>query len=411
MNNLTSEDKKEIIKQCYEYAKEEIEKSYEDNSFFHNWDHTLNVYKAVKELGENTQNVTDDQVFLLQIAALFHDLTACSKTEGHENESAVKACAFFKKFDIPKEDQNTIKRLILATQLGHDPIDILEEIIKDADLSHLKNENYLQTSFLNLYKELTKNRDISPMDWVKECIVFFDEKQFYTDYARDNYNKGKEVNRNKLVDLLKQDFNTLKKMENAIVPAKKKKKKKKTSKAKSTKGVETLFRTELRNHLTLSRIADDKANTLISVNSIILSIVLSTLFPKLDKNPYLTSPTMILLVFSIVTIVISILSTLPRTTHGTLNRTDVLNKRGNLVFFGNFHKMDIEDFEWGINELKNDDEFLYNTLTRDLYYLGKVLNKKYTYLRIGYLIFVSGLIISSISFTIALYSNFGAVNL
>ncbi len=406
MNIVTSGDKKEILKKCYEYAKEEIEKSYADNSFFHNWEHTLNVYNAVKEIGENTKGVSEDQIFDLQVAALFHDLTACSKTEGHESDSADKADYFFKNTDLSEQDQITIRRLILATKLEHDPIDILEEVIKDADLSHLKNENYLQTSFLNLYKEMKKKKDISPMDWVKECILFFDEKKYYTDYAKDKFNAAKENNRKKLVELLKQDLDTDKKMENAIVPSKKKKKKKKNTKSGSTKGMETLFRTELRNHLTLSRIADDKANTLISVNSIILSIVLSTLFPKLDKNPYLTSPTMILLIFSIVTIIISILSTLPRTTHGTLTRTDVLNKRGNLVFFGNFHKMDIEDFEWGIKELKNDDEFLYNTLTRDLYYLGKVLSKKYTYLRIGYLIFVSGLIISSISFTIALYSNF-----
>ena len=186
----------------------------------------------------------------------------------------------------------------------------------------------------------------------------------------------------------------------------KKKKKKKEAKEKPDKGIETLFRVNLRNHVNLSRIADDKANTLISVNGIIISIVLSTLFPKLDNNQFLMWPALTLVTFSIITIVICIVSTIPRTTHGFVSKDDILNKRGNLTFFGNFHKMGISDFEWGIGELMKDRDYLYNTMSRDLYYLGVVLNKKYTYLRWGYIIFVTGLILSCLFFVLGLTSNY-----
>jgi hypothetical protein len=162
-----------------------------------------------------------------------------------------------------------------------------------------------------------------------------------------------------------------------------------------------MFRVALRNHLNLSKIADNKANTLISVNAIIISIVLSTLFPKMDNNPYLIYPGLTIIIFSIITILISILSTIPKTSHGVLSREEVLNKEGNLIFFGNFHKMPLDDYEWSIGELMKDRDYLYKSLTRDLYFLGKVLNRKYMLLRYSYYIFMIGLIASIVMFSVS----------
>ena len=59
---------------------------------------------------------------------------------------------------------------------------------------------------------------------------------------------------------------------------------KKNKNAVPERGVETMFRVALKNHMTLSNIADTKANILLSVNAIIMSLALSTLLPVLD-NP------------------------------------------------------------------------------------------------------------------------------
>lgn len=186
---------------------------------------------------------------------------------------------------------------------------------------------------------------------------------------------------------------------------KKKKKKKKPTKADSPlKGVETMYKVALRNHVNLSQIADNKVNTLISVNAIIISIVLSALFPKLDSNPFLFYPGMSILLFTIITIIISILSTIPNVNKGLITRKEVLEKKGNLLFFGNFFKMSQADYEWSMNELMNDKDYLYNSLTRDLNFLGKVLNKKYTLLRYAYFVFVIGLISSIFIFVFSISS-------
>jgi hypothetical protein len=63
--------------------------------------------------------------------------------------------------------------------------------------------------------------------------------------------------------------------------------------------------------------------------------------------------------------------------------------------------MKLEEYEWAIKELVKDKEYIYSSLTKDLYFLGLVLNRKYNLLRWTYTIFVIGIIISVIAFGIA----------
>ena len=169
------------------------------------------------------------------------------------------------------------------------------------------------------------------------------------------------------------------------------------------RGIQTLFRVTLKNHLTLSDIADTKANILLSVNAIIISVALSNLIPKLDNpsNAYLIYPTLIFITFSVISMVLAVLATRPNVTSGKFSKEDVTNKKVNLLFFGNFHKMQLDDYEWAIKELVKDNQYIYSSLTKDLYFLGLVLNRKYKILRITYTFFIVGIVISVIAFGIA----------
>ena len=93
--------------------------------------------------------------------------------------------------------------------------------------------------------------------------------------------------------------------------------------------------------------------------------------------------------------------TRPKITSLKLTKDDISKKKGNLLFFGNFINLPVEDYEWGMKELMEDRVYLYNNLIRDIYYLGKVLDKKYKYLRYAYNIFMYGLIVSVVTYIIA----------
>jgi hypothetical protein len=62
--------------------------------------------------------------------------------------------------------------------------------------------------------------------------------------------------------------------------------------------------------------------------------------------------------------------------------------------------MSLSDYDWAMQELLNDKQYLYSSMIKDNYFLGVVLAKKYKYLRISYNIFMYGLIISMIIFAI-----------
>ena len=163
----------------------------------------------------------------------------------------------------------------------------------------------------------------------------------------------------------------------------------------------TVFRIMAQTQNNLSGMADSKANILISVNSIILSIIVSSLFEKLQTDPNLQVPVSIIVVVCVTAIVFGILATRPNVSGGTFTKEDIASKKANLLFFGNFHNMSLDDYNWGMTEMLNDKYYMNNSMIKDAYFLGIVLAKKYKYLRIAYNIFMYGLILAMLAFVVA----------
>ena len=168
-----------------------------------------------------------------------------------------------------------------------------------------------------------------------------------------------------------------------------------------SRGVESMFRNTARMQISLSSIADNKSNILISVNAIIMSITMTVLVTRFDEIPNIIIPTLIFLVFCLITIVFAILSTRPNISSGKFTKEDIKQNKVNLLFFGNFYKMELDDYEWAIGELMKNDDNLYSTMIKDQHSLGKVLAKKYKLLRIAYNVFMIGIIISVLAFVFA----------
>ena len=367
---------------------------------YHNLGHTLRVIKSLKEIIES-EKIDEENAENLLITGWFHDVGYIEGCENHEERSTQMASEFLSKKNVTEERIKPINSLILATKMGYEPKTLLEKAIKDADTSHFGKKSYSEISEL-LREELeqTENKKYSDSEWTKENISFLTKNhRFYTDYALNNWQPTKDRNLSSLYKSLKKHKKDEKKHK-----VKKEELALKKNKARTPeRGVETMFRVTLRNHITLSNIADTKANILLSVNAIIVSLVLANLIPKLDNpsNTYLIIPTIIFVLFTTTAIVLSVLATRPNVTRGEFTKEDVKNKKVNLLFFGNFHKMELNDFEWAMNEMMQDKEYLYSSMTKDLYFLGKVLDRKYKILRVTYTIFIIGIIVSVLAFALA----------
>lgn len=164
------------------------------------------------------------------------------------------------------------------------------------------------------------------------------------------------------------------------------------------RGVSDMFRTSYRTHVELSAIADNKSNIMISINGIIISIIIASISPKIDSNPWLLLPTSILLITCMIAMVYAILAARPRVSKEKVTLDDVRANRSNILYFGNFFKLSRDDYVTGMEELMADSERLYDTMARDLYGLGIVLAEKFRLLRISYNVFMVGLTLSVCSF-------------
>lgn len=384
---------------------------------FHDLQHTRNVVEAVVEIGKGN-NLTERELFLLQLAAWFHDTGYSKGAEGHEERSKEFAMSFLSQQGVSLEDLNVVARCIMATKLPFDPGDLLEEVICDADLSHLGKKIYWdRCGRIRQELLLTKSIVMSEQEWVEFELNFMNNHRYFTDVAEELYNKRKLKH---IKQLRKQQLRlNPKEVESVEDLARKDKIKKKvqhevvSSLKKSEmelkefnlgRGVETMYRTAYRTHINLSGMADNKANIMLSINAIVISVAIPQLFPQFEALPQLVIPSILLLTVCVTAMVFATLSTRPKITEGRFNREDIEKHKANLLFFGNFYKMKLEDYHWGMMEMIKDRDFLYSSMTKDLYFLGVVLAKKYRYLSYCYTVFMYGMIITVLAFAFAFLS-------
>lgn len=396
----------EILKKAETYVSKLFVESNVKNLVYHNINHTRDVVKAVEKIGKGS-NLTEPDLELVLLSAWFHDVGYILSRENHEEKSVEIAENFLTENNNSPEKINNIKSIISATKYHSSPKSLNEKIIRDADMYHLSKKKFLKYSkWLKLERELIDKKEITEREWAEETLTFITNHKYYTAFANKKYELKKYDNLIKLKERIKElKLNELKgkiKKDKLALQREKIIEKEKSS-GKSDRGIETMFRNVIRTHVEFSGMADNKANIMISVNTLVLTAIIAILARKLDSNPHLIIPTIVLTIVSLSTLIVATFVTRPKITDGVFTEDDINKKRTNLLFFGNFYKMKLDKFTWGMKEMMKDKDFLYGNMIMDFYYLGQVLGKKYKYLNICYGIFIYGLIVSVIVFAIAIF--------
>lgn len=172
---------------------------------------------------------------------------------------------------------------------------------------------------------------------------------------------------------------------------KKKEGKKKDKEGRSARGIETMFRTTFQTHNDLVGLADNKANMMISVNGLIVSILFASMSTTVDAVLWKVLPTITLMGGCVVSMVFGVLAARPRVTRNAVSLDDVRAGRANLLFFGNFLSMPMEDYLEGMRVLMANPDEAYMNMVRNLYALGHILEKKFRLLALSYAFFLAGL--------------------
>lgn len=414
VSEQNTEINQQLLQEAEEYASQALATQLKPGFTYHTIDHTRQVVYACREIGINS-GLSSEQIDLLVLAAWFHDLGYIVKYDGHEEESMRIAREFLEARSISASICAQVDKLIEATKMDVLPQELLEKVIKDADLYNLSTPEALSNSDALRHEwTLFRNMELSERKWQKFNLDFFLQHVYYTPYGKSILEERKQKNIKRLKKRLKKlkesEQSNLKNLEQEISKREKQISKLKGKLAKITeqrpdRGVETMFRVVYRTHINLSSIADNKANILISMNAIIISVIFSAITTNtasIEANQALLLPIIVITAVSLMTIIVSILSTRPSVNSKKFTRADISKKKTNLLFFGNFHNMDLDDYLWGIDSMMEDGDYLYGTMAKDIYFLGKVLAKKFQLLRIAYNIFMYGLIIAVLCLIVSL---------
>jgi class 3 adenylate cyclase/predicted metal-dependent HD superfamily phosphohydrolase len=170
-----------------------LQKNLSPSLYYHSIKHTKDVVKSVERIAL-LEGVTDEGLFLLKTAAIFHDAGFIEQYDHNEAIGARMAQEILPKYGYTEQHVKTIVELIHATQIPHKPINKLQEIICDADLDYLGRDDF-EIIADNLRKELTEMGKIQTRkQWDEIQVKFLNQHQYFTSTAINSRQQKKQEN-------------------------------------------------------------------------------------------------------------------------------------------------------------------------------------------------------------------------
>lgn len=360
---------------------------------FHNFELIVETVEVAEMLAEAANLPEEDRKILL-LATWFQDIDYASGAENHEKRSADMAKAFLEKEGLNPEALDQIQTLILSTHDEHQPESLLEKLLHDANWAFLGRKRFEKKGrLMRVELEQLLQKKFTQEYWDQFLMDLLINKKFCTTWAQEQFGSRK----NKNISLQRQKL-----LQAKGSPMRS------PDEQNYGRAIDTLYRITLRNHSNLSSIADGKANMIISINTLVLSLILtvgtaafSLEGVSITWQPHLVLPLFTLLLSSLLAIVFAVLSAMPKVDGEEFTMDDVHQNKISLLFFGNFLRLDREAYVRFLRDLKKDQGLVYDDLTRDLYNLGGILRRKYSLLTVAYRIFVGGLVLSVATFLVA----------
>ncbi|MCU0345450.1 MAG: DUF5706 domain-containing protein [Saprospiraceae bacterium] len=368
---------------------------------FRTYRQTMEIVKTVNSLAQ-ANGSTEAEWETAALAAWFCNAGYLFDYQNPEPKSIELAEKFFNAHQFSPEK----KASIIATLRGFFNDQSLRtvegQLLSDAvNAVHFSSSFFENSPLMRLEQELLLNRHFTKEEWEAFQMQQLLNVRFYTSPAKLNH---EPVVGNHIL-ALKERLDKRKRKEQPQA-AQQDDKKFQGLKDRLSPGAQTFFRTNYRTHINLSAIADQKANIMISVNAILISVMISVISYRnmTETNPAVLMPVVIFLVTGLSSLIFAVLAARPKVTSLINDSTPIEEAKRNLMFFGNFVSLKSERYEELMDEMFRDSDLLYGNMTRDLYNLGKVLDRKYRFLSISYNIFMVGFVATVLLFMVVLFS-------
>ncbi len=390
-----------ILNKTKQYLLELYNQGQAKRLVYHDYPMLAQIAELVEDIA-HASNISEADQEAAQIAAWFQHIDLLLK--GHQDTDTCldSARQFLEKNDWPVQKIALVEKTIHEVRTGISS-NTGAQLLNDANVAYAYSTNFLQlTPLEQLETEILEKRRFEALDWEEKTHQKIFQQQFYLPYSKTHF--GHLLAQNKLeqeqrlrnlqrkkqkADVLGEDLRNFQNIERKL----------------PERATQTFFRANYRNHINLSSIADNKANIMIGINAIMMTIVVSVLsYGNIAfERPAILMPVVLFLFTGLASMISAVLSARPKVTMLNPSGTPLEEAKKNIVFFGNFVHLSQEEYENAMDAMLRDSELMYGNMTRDLYHLGKVLDKKYRLLTLSYNIFMVGFVSTMLAFLVAFY--------
>ncbi len=378
-----------ILQAAHQHILDVFNSKHDPRLVYHNYQHTCGIVQSIQEIASEEQ-LNDNETEPALLAGYFSNIGYLEKYD-NPLDDAIRQLSVFLELNNYQADLFQIAlRCLQNINLNQQPQSKSEQVFADAVAIQALHRNFSEMGpLLRLEEELLQKQKYSTAEWAQFQLQHLMQIKFYLPYSKKQYEPiiAKNILAQKQV---------VEKTSNPRYAASnldgKTRKFQAIERKMPNSATQTFFRANYRNHINLSAIADNKANIMISVNAIMISVLISVISYGniMETRPMILMPVVIFLVSGLTSLIFAVLSARPKVTNVNFDTNSVEQAKRNIVFFGNFVQLDLEQYEEAMDAMFRDSELIYGNMTRDLYYLGKVLDKKYSYLTISYNVFMVG---------------------
>lgn len=404
MSNITTSTTagSDILLSTAQYVLQLFNQRQDNRLVYHNYQQTTTLLRHV-EIIADAESLPNTMLEIASLAAMFRNIGYLFNYQAPLQRSREIAQTFLRSQNYNEER--------LARVLGclEEPIPthaatLEQQVVQDAHYATQLADDFFEKSALyRLEHELMLNQRYSKNDWAIRQMQQLLGAKFYSAYAKKQYEPL-------LAQHILKQKNTLEKLSSGrdedIEESGHIRRYQDIEKKIPNRAAQTFFRSNYRNHINLSAIADNKANIMISVNSILISVLITVLSYRniAETNPSILLPIVIFLATGLASLIFAVLSSRPKVTTLNAKKKDMAEIQRNITFFGSFVQLSLEEYETAMDAVLRDGELMYGNMTRDLYFLGKVLDKKYRYLGFSYNIFMIGFVASVATYIVILFT-------
>lgn len=372
---------KNRIKAVKDYTKQILKNEVSNDLKNHNWSATKSNREVFKQI-EKDMNISDHDKATI-MTSLYFLYTGYSKAEGKPYANSVDiAVKYMTNNGYSQQEINEISGCLRTRSEHTEPSTLVEKVFADT---------------INSYYGMKGLKKRIKSTWEERNYLRYEEIDYLTSLEK----KLEKIESHEFQTHRGKQLFTFKKMKNIEKLRQYISKKRNKNGLSSNKTAMTMFKTASRNHIDLINIADKKAGIMISINAILLTLMIPILGSYIIDVTRFIVPSIILILTCGIAVILATLATRPQPSDGDVSDKEKIKGEKSLFFFGNFFKMEKEDYKTAVKDVIVRDITLENSIITDLYDMGYVLGIKYNRLRWCYLIFAIGIGLTLVTFIVS----------